>query len=114
MIRVTDRAVREIWSQANRLDKKPEVRLGLRAGGCNGFSYIFDWIEGTPKEDDEVIKRDGIKIYVDPKSAVYLKDTEIDFETTLISRGFRFNSPKAKGSCGCGESIQFERDLKLI
>jgi iron-sulfur cluster assembly protein len=83
------------------------LRIGMRGGGCTGFSYLFEWSDAPPTPTDKVFEFDGTRIFVDPKSYVYLNGTELDFVTTIMGYGFKFNNPNTKGSCGCGESVQF-------
>ncbi|MGH9196442.1 MAG: HesB/IscA family protein [Acidimicrobiia bacterium] len=81
------------------------MRVGIKAGGCSGLSYIFSW-EREPREGDEVFDGpQGARVFVDQKSYAYLKGTVLDFDTNLISKGFIFNNPNAKGTCGCGTSF---------
>ena len=108
MLTITESAAREIKRQAeNRGTPSASLRAGIRGGGCTGFSYIFEWADGEPRERDKVFERDGVKLYVDAKSFVYLKGTELDFVRSMMGHGFKFNNPNVKGSCGCGESVQF-------
>lgn len=88
---------------------KPEtkgIRLGLRGGGCNGFSIVMEFVD-KPHDKDHIFTFDGVSIYVDPKSIVYLNGVEVDYETGLMGHGFKFRIPNQKGTCGCGESISF-------
>jgi iron-sulfur cluster assembly protein len=112
MITVTEKARDEMQRQARKRERPPRaMRLGLRGGGCTGFSYLFEWSDAEPTPRDAVIDLPGtdppLKLYIDPKSAVYLKGTELDFVTTIMGHGFKFNNPNTKGTCGCGESVQF-------
>ena len=68
---------------------------------------LFEWSDGAPKDKDNVFEKDGVRIFVDPKSLVYLDGTELDFVKNMMGHGFKFNNPNAKGACGCGESVQF-------
>jgi iron-sulfur cluster assembly protein len=79
------------------------LRLGVKGGGCAGFTYIFDF--DTEKENDLVNEIAGIKILVDPMHELYLAGTEIDYQQGLNSRGFIFKNPNASKTCGCGESF---------
>ncbi len=107
-ISITDTAAKEIKKQAGkRGTPEAALRVGIRGGGCTGFSYLFEWADGTPKEHDKVFEKDGVKLYVDPKSFVYLDGTELDFVTSMMGHGFKFHNPNVKSTCGCGESIQF-------
>lgn len=82
------------------------IRLGLRGGGCDGFSIVFEFAE-LVTEKDHRFDFDGVSFYVDSKSIIYLNGTEIDYEIGLMGRGFRFRIPSQKGTCGCGASISF-------
>ena len=107
-IEISDTAAKEIRKQAvKRGTPEAALRVGIRGGGCTGFSYLFEWADGPPKEHDRVFEKDGIKLFVDPKSFVYLDGTELDFVTSMMGHGFKFKNPNVKGTCGCGESIQF-------
>jgi len=81
------------------------LRVGVKAGGCSGLSYVFAW-EGEPKAQDLVFDGpEDSRIYVDPKSLKFLEGTQLDFDTSLISKGFVVVNPKAKATCGCGTSF---------
>jgi iron-sulfur cluster assembly protein len=80
------------------------LRLGVRGGGCSGFSYVVDW-DATPAEKDHVVERDGARVFVDPKSARFLEGTVIEWQRTLMQSGFVFKNPNVKSSCGCGDSF---------
>jgi iron-sulfur cluster assembly protein len=107
-ITISDTAASEIKKQAVKRGK-PEsaLRVGIRGGGCTGFSYLFEWADGAPRQHDKVFEKDGIRVFIDPKSMVYLDGTELDFVTSIMGHGFKFNNPNVKGACGCGESVQF-------
>lgn len=83
---------------------KVRLRVGVKGGGCSGFSYILDLTE-TQKDSDELFEQHGIKIIVDPKSLLYLGGTTVDFKDEIMGRGFVFNNPNANTSCGCGSSF---------
>jgi iron-sulfur cluster assembly protein len=81
------------------------LRIGIKAGGCSGLSYTFAW-EEAPRAGDHVFEGpEGSKVFVDPKSFRFLDGTELDYDTSLVSKGFIFNNPHAKSSCGCGVSF---------
>jgi iron-sulfur cluster assembly protein len=80
------------------------LRVGIKGGGCSGFSYTLD-VAGKPAADDEVFNSSGVCVVTDPKSSLYLDGTEIDYEDALLKGGFVFNNPNAKRSCGCGASF---------
>ena len=81
------------------------LRIGIKAGGCSGLSYTFAW-EASPRDGDHVFAGpDGAKVFVDPRSFRFLDGTTLDYDTSLVSKGFIFNNPNAKSSCGCGTSF---------
>jgi iron-sulfur cluster assembly protein len=86
------------------------LRVGLRGGGCSGFTYVIEFHDGPPHARDRVfdfIASDGtpVRVVVDPKSLVYLSGTVIDWEQTLMRQGFKFVNPNEKSGCGCGSSF---------
>lgn len=81
------------------------LRVAVKAGGCSGLSYVFDW-EAAPKPDDLVFEGEpGARVFVDPKSLRFLDGTVLDYDTALISKGFVLHNPKASSTCGCGLSF---------
>ena len=80
------------------------LRMGVKGGGCSGFSYLLDLTE-SQKETDEQFEQHGIKVIVDPKSLLYLNGTTIDFKDEIMGRGFVFQNPNAKMTRGCGSSF---------
>jgi iron-sulfur cluster assembly protein len=84
--------------------EKTRLRVGVKGGGCSGFSYILDLVQ-SEKETDEKFEKHGIKIVCDPKSYLYLNGTTIDFKDEIMGRGFVFSNPNATSSCGCGSSF---------
>lgn len=81
------------------------LRVGVKGGGCSGFSYLLDLTE-TMKETDEVMMQHGIRVICDPKSLLYLSGVTINFKDEIMGRGFVFDNPNATSSCGCGSSFQ--------
>ncbi len=81
------------------------LRLGLKGGGCSGFSYVIEWSDDPPRARDRVFEFDGLKVFVDPKSLIYLAGTVLDWEQTLMYQGFKFKNPHEATSCGCGHSF---------
>jgi iron-sulfur cluster assembly protein len=106
MISITERAaqeVRRIVSEQN-LPKETVLRVGVKGGGCSGFSYTLGFDDNiTPT--DQIAELGGVKVVSDPKSFLYLNGTQIDFEDNLMGRGFKFGNPNASKTCGCGESF---------
>lgn len=106
-ITLTNRASLEIVriiSEQN-IGQNVFLRVGIKGGGCSGFSYTLGFDDMEPSEVDQVFEIYGIKVVCDPKSFLYLNGVEIDFEESLMGRGFKFNNPNASNSCGCGESF---------
>ncbi len=106
-VTLTEIAAREIRTiiQQQELDAaKVRLRVGVKGGGCSGFSYVLDLTE-TQKDTDEVFEQHGLKIICDPKSLLYLSGVTIDFKDEIMGRGFVFQNPNATSSCGCGSSF---------
>lgn len=84
----------------------PEIglRIGVRGGGCSGNSYYMEFCD-SESPGDEILESNGVKLFVDLKSAVLLGGTEIDYVEGLMGAGFKFNNPNVKHSCACGESF---------
>lgn len=104
---LTEVAAREIKSIIQEQELDPDrvrLRVGVKGGGCSGFSYVLDLTE-SQKDTDEVFEQHGVIIICDPKSLLYLNGTTIDFRDELMGRGFVFNNPNATTSCGCGSSF---------
>jgi len=80
------------------------LRVGVKAGGCSGFSYFLGFTEER-KASDTAFEYDGLTVYVDPRSLEVLAGTEIDYERGLLGAGIQFRNPRVKKSCGCGESF---------
>jgi iron-sulfur cluster assembly protein len=105
-ITLTERAAAKIKGVFDKQKMPPEscLRVGIKGGGCSGFSYTLD-VTDKPAEDDEVCPSNGIRVVCDPKSYLYLDGTEVDYNDDLLKGGFVFNNPNAKRSCGCGASF---------
>lgn len=98
--------IKSIISEQSLPADKVRLRVGVKGGGCSGFSYVLDLVEDGPAESDEESESNGVKIVCDMKSALYLDGTEIDFKDEVMGRGFVFKNPNATSSCGCGHSFQ--------
>ena len=108
-ISLTETAAREVKRiiEDQQLPKEQtRLRVGVRGGGCSGFSYLLDLTEEAAGESDEAMESQGVPILVDMKSLLYLDGTEIDFRDGVMGRGFVFKNPNATSSCGCGSSFQ--------
>jgi len=100
----------QIWKMlAKRAAGETALRVGVKAGGCSGYEYVFGW-ERAPKDTDLIFEGPGgAKVYVDPRSLRVLDGTTLDYDTSLLSRGFVFNNPNATSVCGCGASFSIEK-----
>lgn len=106
-ITITSSAAKElntIIKDQNIDTDKTYLRVGVKGGGCSGFSYLLDLTEKY-NENDEVFESEGIKIACDPKSLLYLEGTNIDFKDAIMGRGFVFSNPQSTSTCGCGSSF---------
>ena len=105
-ILLTERAIEEIKKvrDEQKLSAETPLRLGVKGGGCSGFSYFMGF-EPNVRDDDQSIQMDGIKVVVDSKSMMYMNGVELDFNEDVLNRGFVFKNPNAKSSCGCGHSF---------
>ena len=107
MIKLTDTASNKILSIIESREDKNIIkglRVGVKGGGCSGFSYFLKF-DSKISELDRTIEYDKVKLIIDNKSYLYLMGTEIDYVDGLNSAGFKFNNPNAKRTCGCGESF---------
>ena len=109
MITLTENAAKEIRKimNENELGEEVAVRVGVKGGGCSGLTYTLDFDSRITIFDLEFVS-EGMKILVDKKSHLYIKDTEIDWSYSLMDRGLKFNNPLAKSSCGCKTSFMFD------
>jgi iron-sulfur cluster assembly accessory protein len=103
-VTISERAARRIGEILKSEGGDAKLRISVEGGGCSGFQYKFD-IDKTQAEDDLVIVRDSAVVLVDPSSAPFLADSELDFVDDLIGASFRVNNPNATASCGCGTSF---------
>ncbi|MBI2955905.1 MAG: iron-sulfur cluster insertion protein ErpA [Acidobacteria bacterium] len=94
--------VKEVMAQQN--PRPGALRIGVIGGGCSGFQYqmVFD---NEPTPMDKVMEFDGLRVYVDQTSLMYLDGTEVDYIETLEGSGFKFSNPNVKSTCGCGSSF---------
>jgi iron-sulfur cluster assembly protein len=109
MIVLTENAAKEIRKAKaeGSLGEDVPIRIGIKGGGCSGFTYTFDFDAKKGRFDLE-FESQGMKILVDKKSHLYIDGTEIDWSYSLVDRGLKFKNPSAKGSCGCGTSFVYE------
>ena len=104
-VNLTDNAVSKVKEIMAQQDPVPAgLRIGVVGGGCSGFSYNMSF-ENAPGMMDKVFTFDGLKVYVDATSAMYLNGCVVDYVETLEAAGFKFENPNVKSTCGCGSSF---------
>lgn len=104
-ITVSDAAVKRLSALlSERGTPSAGLRVAVKGGGCSGLSYVMEWAE-QPRERDKIAERDGVRVFIDPKSYLYLLGSEIHFQETLMQSGFTIQNPNVKTACGCGESF---------
>jgi iron-sulfur cluster assembly protein len=104
MIQVTPKAVSKIKEAFAKQGVSGGLRLGVLGGGCSGLSYQFKF-DAKPRPTDNVFEFEDVKVFVDPKSMVFLDGMTLDWKDSLIHSGFEFDNPHATKSCGCGTSF---------
>jgi iron-sulfur cluster assembly protein len=104
LVRLTEDAGQKVRALIAREQQGDLLRVGISGGGCNGLSYKLRFTPAA-KRGDILVITGGVRVVVDPKTALYLKGTTIDFSNRLIAGGFKFANPNAKASCSCGESF---------
>jgi len=103
-ITLTDRAANHVQNYLAKRGKGVGVRFGVRTTGCSGMAYKLEFVDAVNGED-QAFESHGVKVFVDPKSLVYIDGTELDFVREGLNEGFKFNNPQEKDKCGCGESF---------
>ncbi len=107
-ITLTEKAaaeIKKIVTEQGLPEQETRLRVGVKGGGCSGFSYMLDLTEEPAGESDEELESNGVKILCDMKSLLYLSGTEVDFKDEVMGKGFVFKNPNATSSCGCGSSF---------
>lgn len=105
MITLSESAVKQI-KRIREDENKPDggLRVAVVGGGCSGMSYKLEF-QNEPQANDKIFEQDGIKVFVDPKSFLYIKGLTLDYQGGLNGTGFSFKNPNASKSCGCGTSF---------
>jgi iron-sulfur cluster assembly protein len=103
-ITLTAQAANHISRYLQRRGKGVGLRLGVRTTGCSGMAYKLEYVD-EPDAADQVFESHGVKVFVDPKSLVYIDGTELDYAREGLNEGFKFHNPNEKATCGCGESF---------
>jgi iron-sulfur cluster assembly protein len=107
MIHISEKAaakIRELLGKEHVPVETGGLRLGVQGGGCSGLTYAMR-LETQARDRDKVFEENGARLFVDPKSFLYLNNTTLDYEETLMHQGFVFHNPAATRSCGCGSSF---------
>lgn len=104
LVRLTAPAGAKVAALIAREKQGDYLRVAITGGGCNGLSYKLRFAT-EPRRGDILVRSGGIPVLVDPKTALYLKGTQLDFSDKMVGGGFKFSNPNAKASCSCGESF---------
>ena len=104
LVRLTADAGAKLTALIAREQQGDFLRIAITGGGCNGLSYKLKFVPG-PRRGDIVVRSAGVAVAIDPKTALYLKGTQLDYSHKLVAGGFKFSNPNAKASCSCGESF---------
>ena len=103
-VTLTEQAADHIEKYLQKRGKGLGLRLGVRTTGCSGMAYKLEYVDEQVVEDN-VFESFGVKVFIDPKSLVYLQGTELDYAGEGLNEGFKFRNPNEKATCGCGESF---------
>ena len=104
-VTLTEAAARHVNKYIAKRGKGVGVRLGVKTTGCSGLAYQLEYVDDVAPED-ALFEQHGVKLMVDPKSLAYIDGTELDYVREGLNEGFRFNNPKERDRCGCGESFR--------
>jgi len=104
-VTLTDQAVSKVREILDQQDPRPAgLRIAVVGGGCSGFSYSLAF-DNNANASDKVFEYDGLKVFIDQASMLYLDGAEVDYFETLEASGFKFNNPNVRTTCGCGSSL---------
>jgi iron-sulfur cluster assembly protein len=103
-VSLTESAAQHVQSQLDSRGSGLGIRLGVTTSGCSGMAYVLEFVDEQVQED-EVFDAHGVKVFIDPKSMVYLEGTELDFVKEGLNEGLQFRNPNVSAECGCGESF---------
>ncbi|MDI1319503.1 MAG: iron-sulfur cluster assembly accessory protein [bacterium] len=104
LVRLTGAAGGKVAALIAREKSGDFLRIAITGGGCNGLSYKLKFVP-EPRKGDILVRSAGVPVVVDPKTALYLKGTQLDYSAKMVAGGFKFSNPNAKASCSCGESF---------
>ena len=103
-VTLTEAAAKHVAGQLSSRGKGLGIRLGITTSGCSGMAYVLEFVDEEAPED-QVFEAHGVKVFIDPKSLVYLDGTELDFVREGLNEGLQFRNPNVSAECGCGESF---------
>lgn len=103
-VSLTESAAQHVAGQLASRGKGLGIRLGVTTSGCSGMAYVLEFVDELQNED-QVFEDFGVKVFIDPKSLVYLEGTELDFVKEGLNEGLQFRNPNVSAECGCGESF---------
>lgn len=104
-VTLTEAAARHVSKYLAKRGKGVGVRLGVKTTGCSGLAYKLEYVDEIAPED-QLFEQHGVKLMVDPKSLAYIDGTELDYVREGLQEGFKFNNPRERDRCGCGESFR--------
>jgi iron-sulfur cluster assembly protein len=105
MIQLTEQAQAKVQNMLDRRGRGLGIRLGVRTTGCSGLAYVLEYVD-SPNAEDQCFDCSGCKIFIDPKSCVYLDGMTVDYTRQGLNEGFEFRNPNERDRCGCGESFR--------
>ena len=105
MITMTPEAVSKVKEILAERKEEAGLRIAIIGGGCSGFQYQMT-LDREPQADDEIMDMEGLKVYIDSKSLLYLEGTTVDYVDSTNGSGFKFDNPNSKAACGCGETFE--------
>jgi iron-sulfur cluster assembly protein len=104
MVTLTEQAAKRVKTYLASRGKGFGIRVGIKTTGCSGLAYVLEYVDKV-YEGDSIFESQGVHIYVDKKSLVYLNGIKLDWIRNGINEGFEFTNPNEKSKCGCGESF---------
>jgi len=103
-ITLTEKAAKQIAKQLEKRGRGLGLGLGIKKAGCSGFAYVVDYADAVT-DNDRIFEQHGVKVIVKAAALEFLDGVEVDYSREGLNEAFRFNNPKATGTCGCGESF---------
>jgi len=103
-VSVTEAAASHVSGQLQARGRGEGIRIGVKTSGCSGLAYVLEFVD-APDPEDALFESYGVKVFIDPKSLVYLDGTVVDYATEGLNEGLEFKNPNVAGECGCGESF---------